>query len=390
MFLWRSARIFSLLRSAFALSLLAWTTLATSQDMEDKNRELTEIQRRIQSAQRSVGGLEQQKSTLSEQLEKLDVEYGKLSTATHDLETQSKLAEQEIEKLKRRKATIASTVLRQNKALTGQARAAYALGEKEWLKTMLNQESGEGASRVLTYYRYLNLARLTQLKALEKDLTEARSLESTSQTLLHKLDTDRESLRSETSRLDQIRAQRQQSISQIDRQTRDKTKEIMRLQEDAQRLQNLLTKLQKSSPPTPPPSAPGEVSQPASPSHAGLPVSGELRQHFGAPRMSGQWDGVVIASAEGQPVRAVRAGRVAFADWLRGYGLLAIVDHGNGLMSLYGFNQSIHKTVGDWVNAGDVVASVGSSGGQSEPALYFGLRDKGRPIDPMAWRNREN
>jgi septal ring factor EnvC (AmiA/AmiB activator) len=368
------------------------SALAFGAERDDKasaTRELATVQDKIKSVQKSVGGLENQKSNLSEQLAKLEIEYGKLANSMRQLEADSRQATQEIDRLRKRKAQITANVLRQNKALAGQARAAYLQGEREWLKILLNHEDGGGSNRVLTYYRYLNKARLNQLRALDQDLTEARELETTTRTLVQQLESTEQQLGEKKARLDDLRSQRQQRLTALERDSRDKNSELLRLKEDAQRLQGLIASLQKASPPVPDSTEPS--SNTATPkTHSDWPVSGELRQQFGAPRMSGQWDGVVIAAGEGEPIRAITQGRVAFADWLRGYGLLTIVDHGNGLMSLYGFNQSIQKSVGEWVNAGEVLATVGNSGGQAEPALYFGLRDKGRPIDPLAWRNRNN
>jgi septal ring factor EnvC (AmiA/AmiB activator) len=227
---------------------------------------------------------------------------------------------------------------------------------------------------------------------LESDLIEARKLETAATGLTQRLTSAQQTLEQERGRIDALKLERQRHLAELEKESKDKKTELSHLREDAQQLQQVLANLQRNSAPTPAPrSTEGNLgadqkSQP----HSDWPVTGNLRHRFGAARMSGQWDGVVISAPEGEAVHAIKPGRVAFADWLRGYGLLAIVDHGNGLMSLYGFNQSIHKIVGDWVGAGDVVASVGSSGGQSEPALYFGIRDKGRPIDPLTWRAHQN
>jgi septal ring factor EnvC (AmiA/AmiB activator) len=115
------------------------------------------------------------------------------------------------------------------------------------------------------------------------------------------------------------------------------------------------------------------------------PVKGRLAQRFGSPRSEGIWDGVLIDASEGMEVQAVTRGKVVYAEWLRGYGLLTIIDHGQGYMTLYAFNQSLYKRMGDQVKAGDVIASVGQSGGRSQSGLYFGIRKKGVPIDPLEW-----
>ena len=115
------------------------------------------------------------------------------------------------------------------------------------------------------------------------------------------------------------------------------------------------------------------------------PVRGRLAHKFGSPRAEGAWDGVLIDANEGMEIKAVTRGKVVYAEWLRGYGLLTIIDHGQGYMSLYAFNQSLYKRVGESVEAGDVIASVGQSGGRSQAGLYFGIRKKGVPIDPLEW-----
>jgi septal ring factor EnvC (AmiA/AmiB activator) len=118
------------------------------------------------------------------------------------------------------------------------------------------------------------------------------------------------------------------------------------------------------------------------------PVRGRLAQKFGSPRTEGAWDGVLIDAPEGMEIKAVTQGKVVYAEWMRGYGLLIIIDHGHGYMTLYAFNQSLYKKMGDTVAAGDVIASVGQSGGRSEAGLYFGIRNKGVPIDPLEWCRR--
>ena len=118
------------------------------------------------------------------------------------------------------------------------------------------------------------------------------------------------------------------------------------------------------------------------------PVKGRLTNKFGSARAESTesiWDGVLIDASEGTEIRAVTSGKVVFSDWLRGYGLLIIIDHGKGYMTLYAFNQSLYRQVGEWVDAGEVIASVGQSGGRSHSGLYFGIRNKGKPVDPLEW-----
>jgi murein hydrolase activator len=359
--------------------------------LAEKTRELGAVQERIKRLQKAVSGLDQQRDGLTGQLAALETEYGRLSDATREMEARIRATGQEAEQLKQQRDRIRQRVVDHNQALVGQVRSAYVLGRQDWLKLLMNQEDAAASGRVLTYYRYVNRARAVQLQSLGRDLDEARGVEDALQARLRGLEDTKVELDRKRLQLDQSKAERETLLAALERERKDKNARLLQLNEDASRLQNLIAALREVDDATPeldsddggasfaPSAATGGKSR------LGWPVMGDLRQRFGAPRMSGNWDGVLIAAREGDTVRAVAGGRVAFADWLRGYGLLTIIDHGNGLMSLYAYNQSLQRDVGDWVEAGEVVSRVGSSGGQSEPALYFGLRDKGRPIDPLLW-----
>jgi len=351
-------------------------------------RELGAVQNRIQRLEQSVDGLDASREKLNDQLAALEIQYGRVSDAMRELATQIQSASQETEALQQRRQQTAHRILGHNQALVGQVRSAYAIGHQDWLKLLLNQEDAGVSGRVVTYYRYLSRARARQLQALERDLEELRGLEVAIRDKVLGLDGQRSELDRERARLDQARAERARLLADLERERQGKSAQLAQLNEDAGRLQEILAELRDATSPDPAEGERGPVV--AGKNRLGWPVAGELRQRFGAPRMSGQWDGVLIAAREGEPVRAVAPGHVAFADWLRGYGLLAIIDHGNGLMSLYAYNQSLQRDVGDAVAAGEVVARVGVSGGQSEPALYFGLRDRGRPIDPLRWCQRDD
>jgi septal ring factor EnvC (AmiA/AmiB activator) len=387
-----------LLRRVFLL-LMVLVSAAPADDrgkLAEKTRELSAVQERIKRLQKAVGGLDLQKDSLTGQLAALETEYGRLADAARETEAKIKQTSQETEQLKQRRDRIRQRVIDHNQALVGQVRSAYALGRQDWLKLLMNQEDAGASGRVLTYYRYLNRARAVQLQALSRDLDEARGIEDALQGKLRGLEASRDELNVKRTRLDESKAERERLLAALERERKDKNARLLQLNEDASRLQSLIAALHEAEAAARESASegglpsPSDVSPSAVKGQLGWPVGGDVRQRFGAPRMSGRWDGVLIAAREGEPVRAVAPGRVAFADWLRGYGLLTIIDHGNGLMSLYAYNQSLQRDVGDWVETGELVARVGASGGQSEPALYFGLRDKGRPIDPLAWCARDD
>ena len=182
--------------------------------------------------------------------------------------------------------------------------------------------------------------------------------------------------------------QRRELVAKLTAELQDQGRQLARLQSDERELNALIKGLEQALADIP-------VEHPQQMQFAALrgrlpwPASGRIVSRFGTPRLGGLfWDGVMISAPEGREVRAVHHGRVAFADWLRGLGLLMIVDHGDGYMTLYGHNQSLFKEVGDWVEADEAIALVGSSGGRERAGVYFGVRFKGRPVDPAKWCRR--
>lgn len=357
----------------------------------DADRQLDSVRKSIKTVEKSLSGLENQKDSLNGQLAELDRQYGELAKSRKDLETRAQAQNRQMAELTQRKNQLRDAALKQNRSLAGQTRAAYASGKTEWLKILLNQEDPARASRVLTYYTYLHRARLSQLQSLRGDIARLREVEDQMKAETERLEATRVSIKLRQTELEAARSQRQAVLAKLERSYADDKLRLRQLQDDARHLQGLIASIRQDAEQRPVVPPAGEPVVTAAPRAAmSWPVQGELLERFGAPRASGSWDGVLIGAREGMPVRAVAPGRVAFSDWLRGYGLLTIIDHGDGYMSLYAFNQSLYKGVGDWVVAGDVIASVGSSGGQAEPGLYFGIRERGRPIDPQAWRGRTN
>jgi septal ring factor EnvC (AmiA/AmiB activator) len=358
----------------------------------EKRRELAQIRERLQSAQKSREELESRRESLDQELADTERNYGRLATAIRELEAEARYQTQRLGELQRRRENLLGAVKNQRGALAGQARAAYAAGNQEWLKLMLNQEDPSRLTRVLAYYSYLNRARSSLLQEMESELTAVRQLQDELWTESERLKGTRRRMAAEQAALDESKRVRRRLLADLRNELRGKDAELQRLREDEQRLQDLLMSIQLSGQNR----SSTESASAANPllfapeASSRCPVAGRLVGQFGSPRMSGRWDGILIAAEEGTPVRAVSNGRVAFSDWLRGYGLLTIIDHGDGVMSLYAFNQSLYKNVGDPVAAGDIIAAVGSSGGRAEPGLYFGIREQGRAVDPISWCARTN
>ena len=179
--------------------------------------------------------------------------------------------------------------------------------------------------------------------------------------------------------------QRRQLLKSWDRELHAKAQRLNQLKDDEKQLERLIDAVKDQTNKAAMTENVPEGAPLAAIKKAHCPPAGPVVARFGSPRMTGQWDGLLIGGKEGTPIRSVAAGTVVFADWLRGYGLLTIIDHGSGVMSLYAFNQTHFKQKGEAVAADQVIATLGSSGGRDKPGLYFGVRRQGKPVDPLLW-----
>lgn len=269
----------------------------------------------------------------------------------------------------------------QAKLIAEHVGAAYRLTGQDFLKQLLNQESPDEFERMIRYHRYFSESRLDVMAEYQGTLAE---LEATDRELEAKKVNQREqqeALSAEQRSLNSERASRADLISQLDAETESKTAEYERLEADRTRLETLLAELRRRA---------SELDGSAFASAQGtlpMPTDGRIRHAFGSRRADGRlrWHGLDIVAPVGTDVTAVFRGRVVFSDWLRGFGLLTILDHGSDYMTLYGHADSLHKKVGDWVESGEVIASAGNSGGKKEPGVYFEVRHKGEPKDPIGW-----
>jgi septal ring factor EnvC (AmiA/AmiB activator) len=267
--------------------------------------------------------------------------------------------------------------------LAGQMRAAYLIGRAEPLKLLLNQEDPAQAGRLLTYYGYFGRARAAELARVEADVHRLDELDEGLKSEEQRL-ADLETARgAELSRLDDARARRAVALQSIEAEARGRTQTLKRLQREQAGLASLLRELRRALQKFPIDSNDAFARLRGK---LAWPVAGQLVARFGDTRAGAvKWDGVLIETERGAQVHAVYQGRVIFADWLPGLGLLAIIDHGDGYLSLYGHNERLFKAVGERVAAGDVIASAGDSGGSAHPELYFEIRKGGHPVDPAPW-----
>ena len=277
---------------------------------------------------------------------------------------------------------------RERGALAEQVLMSYVAGRQEMLKLLLNQGSPSRLGRMVVYYDYLNRARSQRLDAVEVEIETSTRLATETARVAQELSRLEQTQADELYVLESSKNERRLVLAKLEQDLATSGDEMRQLRGEEQRLGELLARLE-SSPTGFPLEAVGDF--PSVRGELAWPISGSIVSDFGQARAGGRlrWNGVVMGAPGGTPVRAVHYGRVAYADWLPRLGLLIILDHGAGYMSLYGHNEALLKESGAWVARGDIIAHVGDSGGQTQTALYFEIRQDGEPIDPHPWMGRD-
>jgi septal ring factor EnvC (AmiA/AmiB activator) len=270
--------------------------------------------------------------------------------------------------------------------LAQQIRSAYVIGRQDYLKLWLNQENPSAVGRVLMYYEYVNKSRIQQIQQINEILHNIESLERDISKENKELNQLVANQTQEKQHLELSRSERQRILDELAKTLENQQKKLLQLQEDKSSLQNLLGNLGEISK-----KMPKQQGKPFTLQRGELiiPVAGNVQHQFGDERIGHlKWQGILFGAMTGQKIQAVAAGRVAFAQWFRNLGLLVIIDHGEGYMSLYAHTQSIYVKAGDWAEKGAIIASVGNSGGQKEAGLYFEIRYQGAPINPSKWLSK--
>jgi len=267
-----------------------------------------------------------------------------------------------------------------------QTRTAYALGNQEYIKLLLNQQDPSRVARIVVYYQYFNRSRMDRLNEITTNLQNLTSLEQDISRDTEQLTQLQHTAVQNKNILQSRREQRQQVVAMLTSELKKKDNSLQALLRDEQHLKQLLNQIQDLTDVQLDLAPPKEFSQLKG--QLSWPTRGKLIASFGSNRENTgnvKWQGTLIQTTPGQSVRAIAYGRVVFADWLRGFGMLLIVDHGKGYMSLYGQNEQLYKKIGDWVQADEVIAATGNSGGHNTISLYFEIRHNGVPINPAKW-----
>ena len=375
-----------LLCAALFLGGLPTTLLADEAERAERERELEEVRERIEEVRSALAADRERRDDVSAALEAIEREIGELAGRIQRLDRRIGEHRARLAELDEERAAAEDRLAEHRETLEAQVRAAYRLGREPALRLLLRQDEPDAVARAMGYYGYFNAARLDAMTATTEALATLEDLRAETTATQEALARDRAGLDSERERLAAARVERQEILARLERDIDSRGERLERLEADRERLEDLLERLGSmiaDIPDSPLDAAPfversGQLD---------WPVAGRVRTSFGSARAGGRlrWQGIVIAGEAGEPVRAVYHGRVVFADWLSGFGQLVIIDHQDGFMSLYGFNEQVLRAEGEWVVPGEPVATIGSSGAQDEPGLYFEIRRRGEPRDPIGW-----
>jgi septal ring factor EnvC (AmiA/AmiB activator) len=367
-----------------------WLTgLATAAEhsAEEVEERLEAVQRELRDTRAHFAQTQGQAGDLQAELARLETEIGDVARRLREAKQQLEVEQARLEELGMRRRQQARKLEHERAALALQLRAAYVMGRQQKIKLLLNQQDPQVVGRMLVYYDYLNRARGRRIHEMRRSLATLRALKLKISRQSRRLEQVATRARRQGEELETARERRAQVLAGLNQELKTTGQNLESLATDEKQLKRLLESLQTALADIPSATT-GAASFASLQGKLPWPSAGPIRTHFGSYRtetadMLSQ--GVLIGASTGAEVHAVSGGRIAFADWMRGFGLLMIIDHGDGYMSLYGHNQSLYKSLGDWVEAGELIARVGDSGGLATSGLYFEIRHEGEPLDPAAW-----
>ncbi len=369
---------------ALALACGALPTRAAATDAAKTEAELEDITERLNALDTWLGATDRKRNQLQKELEESDREVAAVSNRLDEAVAAVAAAEAALAGLERETEALRALQGKQARHIANHLAAAHRLAGEDFFKLILNQESPETFDRMIRYHRYFSDARLATLDEYQKTLDRLAANEAQLRERAEAAAALRKQREERQAELFAQQEERKAVIARLDAEAEDKAIERERLRADRERLESLLAELERKAL-----KLDGRSFAQAQ-GRLPWPIKGRVVHGFGKPRAEGRltWNGLLIAAEEGTTFRAVHAGRIVFADWLRGFGLMTIVDHGSGYMTLYGQADALARKVGDRVAAGEVLGRAGRSGGQRETGLYFEVRHNGRARDPVAWLSK--
>jgi len=345
---------------------------------------LAEVRSRITALEKEFQKQSERRGATELELQKAERSESGLRRKLADTKSQLGTSRQRLESLQKEAAGMRAEVQAYRVELEQQLRLAYVVGQDGWLQVVLSQRDPVQIGRELVYYSYIARQRRDLMDAVRGKLEQLDEARRSVEREEERLSDIQQEQRKRLQEISQAREERHLALADINKGIATQSDQITRLKGEAESLEALVTELTRVLADLPIKDSSRFVDRKG---RMDWPADGRLTRKFGQSKADGhlRWDGVLLAAGAGTEVRAVHHGRVVFSDWLSGMGLLVVVEHGDGYLTLYGHNQDIVAEVGEWVKPGSVIAHVGDSGGQATSGLYFEIRKNGRPVDPNGW-----
>jgi len=366
------------------LALLAAATPALAEQQVTPGQ-IKALREEIAGIDEWLADAEEDRSELERQLSRLEQEIGRLTRERRELQEQAREQQQRLTELGKEESELARTLESQRDSLKKQIRAAWMEGDAPAVKVLLNEIDPDKIARTMTYYEYLSRDTLDRLETFAANLRQLKETQEQVRAGRERLAGLEQDVANRQQELTASKSERQETLAALKSDISDRRSEREELESDRKRLEKLLKEVEEAiaNIPTPNESDPFESLKNKLP----WPADGKVASNFGDSYASGKlrYNGLLIATDEESDVKAVHYGRVVFANWLRGFGLMTILDHGDGYMTLYGHSSSLYTSPGDWVEAGEAIAQAGRTGGTDDPAVYFEIRRNGKPDNPRSW-----
>jgi septal ring factor EnvC (AmiA/AmiB activator) len=373
------------------LAFLVFNTVSVADDKSVREKQLKTLLQKIDKIKQAIDVKEDNKSSYTKQLKSVERKIGKVNQQIRATDKKITAKKSELKALRATRLKHQRKLSQENDYLAEQVYAAFTLGRQERAKLLFSQENPQALQRNLVYYQYFSNARVALINDVQRNIDKIIATEELIQQAQLDLEQNQKSLGAQIKELKVDLGKRKTIVSSLDKELKQQGGSLSRLQDEATQLKNLIKSIEEIFVDAPE----SEISQKAFAELKGKlawPVKGKVKKLFGRnkPQSELRWQGIVIEAPNGRQVKAVSHGRIAFSDWLRGLGNLVIIDHGNSYLSLYGHNESLYKSAGEWDEAGDVIGTIGNSGGQNKSGLYFEIRKKGRPQNPTGWCKSKN
>jgi len=360
---------------------MAADTTNNKKSKQESTRKLSNVQHAIAKQESNIFKANKDRALLEQQLKNDDLVIAKVAKTIRDTEQRLKATTKKIVALSKEKQQLSTQKNKQERLLAQQLRSAYTTGQHDYLKLLLNQDESKKIQRTISYYQYLNKARLNEIDKFQVTITQLMQVATQHQEQVAQLQTLKANQQQQRKTLYKNKNKRRQTLASLRTKLLSSKQQLVKLKAEEANLNTALQKLTAL--------IRAEVNL------VGLsklkrklswPVKGRLLRSFGS-RKQGylKWKGVLISAPIGRQVHTIHNGTILFSDWLKGYGLLTVIDHGNGYMSLYAHSQTLLKSVGDRVETGEPIALVGQSGGQDQAGLYFEIRHQGKAVNPKLW-----